>query len=340
MIDLGQVKPGSTIRIPFGSYAAATGASAATTNYAAADIQIYKDGSATQRASTAGFTATADFDTLTGINLVVITLSDNTTTGFFTAGSEYIVVVADVTIDAQTVRFPIARFTIDMPGSLLATSIATLASQTSFTLTAGSANDSTYVGCVAYVQAIASAIQCAVGYISAYTGATKTVTLAQDPAIYTMAAGDNIILFPPSNTQAIGANTTAGTNAKNNFTSTGYTNANNSIGAVSGAVGSVTGNVGGNVNGSVGSVAANGISAASLATDAGTELAAAVMASVIEGSYTLTQAARLMMAALGGKASGLGGTSPVYRDTGDSKNRISATTDADGNRSAITLDLS
>jgi hypothetical protein len=29
----------------------------------------------------------------------------------------------------------------------------------------------------------------------------------------------------------------------------------------------------------------------------------------------------------------------VFRDTNDSKNRISATTDASGNRTAVTLDL-
>lgn len=50
------------------------------------------------------------------------------------------------------------------------------------------------------------------------------------------------------------------------------------VGSVTGAVGSVTGNVGGNVNGSVASVAANGISASSLAADAGTEIGTAVWA--------------------------------------------------------------
>lgn len=45
------------------------------------------------------------------------------------------------------------------------------------------------------------------------------------------------------------------------------------VGSVTGAVGSVTGNVGGNVTGSVGSVAANGLSASSLAADAVAEIA-------------------------------------------------------------------
>lgn len=58
----------------------------------------------------------------------------------------------------------------------------------------------------------------------------------------------------------------------------------------------------------------------------------------IETNRTPRQGLRLMLAALMGKASGLATTTAVYRDTNDSKNRISATVDADGNRSAVTLD--
>lgn len=60
----------------------------------------------------------------------------------------------------------------------------------------------------------------------------------------------------------------------------------------------------------------------------------------IETSRTLRQGLRLMLAALAGKASGLATTTATYRDTNDSKNRIVATVDADGNRSAVTLDAS
>src|SRR5689334_2112781 len=130
MINLGKIKPGSTIRIPWGSYTGSTGASSAASNYAAGDILIYKDGSTTERASTSGFTATTTFDSVTGINLTVIDLSDNTTAGFFAAGSEYFVVVGPVTVDSQTVNFPIARFTIGIEGTILDTTIATLSSQT------------------------------------------------------------------------------------------------------------------------------------------------------------------------------------------------------------------
>ena len=64
-----------------------------------------------------------------------------------------------------------------------------------------------------------------------------------------------------------------------------------------------------------------------------------IFATVVEGAHTLTHALRIMLSALAGKASGLGTTTAVFRDLGDTKNRISATVDASGNRSAIgTLD--
>lgn len=65
----------------------------------------------------------------------------------------------------------------------------------------------------------------------------------------------------------------------------------------------------------------------------------AVHDEVVEGTTTLRQMLRGFAAVLMGKASGLATTTAVYRDIGDTKDRISATVDADGNRSAITRDL-
>jgi hypothetical protein len=65
----------------------------------------------------------------------------------------------------------------------------------------------------------------------------------------------------------------------------------------------------------------------------------AILDEVVEGTTTLRQMIRGFASALLSKASGLDTTSPVYRDIGDTKNRITATVDANGNRSAITLDL-
>lgn len=60
---------------------------------------------------------------------------------------------------------------------------------------------------------------------------------------------------------------------------------------------------------------------------------------VVEGAVTLRQMMRGFAAALMGKASGLETTTAIYRDIGDTKDRIIATVDADGNRTAVTKDL-
>ena len=64
-----------------------------------------------------------------------------------------------------------------------------------------------------------------------------------------------------------------------------------------------------------------------------------ILDEVVEGSHTFRQLLRGFAAALLAKASGLETTNAIYRDVDDSKNRIDATVDADGNRTAVTLDL-
>jgi hypothetical protein len=64
------------------------------------------------------------------------------------------------------------------------------------------------------------------------------------------------------------------------------------------------------------------------------------LADGVETSLTLRQAMRLIAAASAGKLSGAATTTVTIRNAGaDTKNRIVATVDADGNRSAVTLDL-
>lgn len=65
--------------------------------------------------------------------------------------------------------------------------------------------------------------------------------------------------------------------------------------------------------------------------------AAEVMASTIEGSLDVTEALRLILASLVGKLSGAATTEVTIRDTADTVDRIVATVDADGNRTAVTL---
>jgi hypothetical protein len=79
---------------------------------------------------------------------------------------------------------------------------------------------------------------------------------------------------------------------------------------------------------------------------AGTAYATALAAEVdaihdeqVDGTTTFRQSVRLQNSALAGKASGLGTTTAVFRDLADTKNRISATVDTDGNRTAVTRDV-
>lgn len=194
MINLGTVRPGSTIRIPFSTFDKDDGSSATMTNYVAADILVYKDGSTTERASTAGFTATTDFDAKTGKHLAELNLADNTTAGFWSAGSEYLVAVDAVTVDGVTTGAWIGRFLIGYEGAFFDTTIASLSTQTSFTLTTGPAEDNALNGRHAVIHDVASAVQRASVLISGYTGSTKTITLAAG-ATFTVAAGDNISIM-------------------------------------------------------------------------------------------------------------------------------------------------
>jgi len=197
MIDLGHIRPGRTIRIPFNTFDKDDGSSITMTNYAVTDILIYKDGSTTERASTSGFTATTDFDTKTGKHLAVIDLADNTTAGFFACGSEYLVAIDAITADGVTSGGWIARFRIGYPDAVLNTTIASLSSQTSFTLTEGPAEDDALNDMWVVIHDVASAVQWGRAIIADYTGSTKTVTLAAGTT-FTAAATDNISVMGPA----------------------------------------------------------------------------------------------------------------------------------------------
>lgn len=77
-----------------------------------------------------------------------------------------------------------------------------------------------------------------------------------------------------------------------------------------------------------------------LSNDDVERLALAVSGISVESSYDLKQALRLILSATAGKVSGADTTTITFRNVGDSKNRIVATVDTDGNRTGITYDVS
>lgn len=104
---------GTTVRFQFTTNASTGAAVAPSSAFEAADIVIYKDGSATQRTSTAGWTMTSPFDSVVGLHQIAIDLSDNTDAGFYAVGSEYAVTLQpDETVDGVTVVAVIGTFRI------------------------------------------------------------------------------------------------------------------------------------------------------------------------------------------------------------------------------------
>lgn len=107
---------GDTLPHLFDSFDGGTGASITMTGLAATDIEVYKDGSVTQRASDNGYvlldTDGIDFDGITGIHGFSIDLNDNSDSGFYAVGPWYHVVISAITIDGQTINFVAYTFRI------------------------------------------------------------------------------------------------------------------------------------------------------------------------------------------------------------------------------------
>ena len=89
------------------------------------------------------------------------------------------VVLSDTTISTVTIN----------PLRLVRTTIAVVNSQTSFTLSAGSADDDAYNGLAITLEDQVTAAQKCIRTVTDYVGATKTVTLDSAP-VFTIAAGD------------------------------------------------------------------------------------------------------------------------------------------------------
>ena len=108
------VEENDTLPVLFTTYGGTNGESITCTGLAVTDIEIYKDGSITQRASDAGYalidTDGIDIDGVTGLHGFTLDLSDDTDAGFYAVGSWYHVVVSAITVDAQTVTFIACSF--------------------------------------------------------------------------------------------------------------------------------------------------------------------------------------------------------------------------------------
>lgn len=100
------------VLLEFNTYDNDQSSPSSAVGFTSADVRIYKNGGTTQRSSASGITVSTDFDGIVGFNLVVIDLSDNDDAGFYEAGAEYSVGIADLTVDSIPARKWIGSFTI------------------------------------------------------------------------------------------------------------------------------------------------------------------------------------------------------------------------------------
>jgi hypothetical protein len=142
------------------------------------DIEAYVDilDDATSGNAKIATDAAAIYSDTTIIASDVVQVYSDTTT----IASDMVIALSDIALTASP------------PQLLQSTTITNLVTQTSFDLSAGSADDDAYNGAIVVVTDAVTATQKAVGSVSDYTGSTKTITLTADPAVFTMADGDSI----------------------------------------------------------------------------------------------------------------------------------------------------
>ena len=196
------------------------------------------------------------------------------------------------------------------------TTIATLASQTSFTLAGGSTDDNAYRNCTVVIEDASTGVQKAIGLCSAYTGATKTVTLKYDPSVFTMATFDKVYILAENALKSTDANRQLDVTA-------------------SGTAGIDWGNVENKT--AVNELSATDIQLCETVTTNTDN--ADILDITIDGTVTVQQALMLFLSVLAGKSDGAKTALQHFRNTLDTKNRITAVVDGSGNRTSITLDL-
>ena len=386
MYPVYTVPDGDTLPVLFHTFSSDDpSASVTTTGLAVTDIEIYKDGSATQRASDNGYTLLdtdgIDFDSTTGVHGFSIDTSDNSDAGFYTVGAWFHVVVSSITVDAATINFVACAFRIvaaeGVAGkpSVDATAISsdnTAAdnAEAFFDNTGFNASNSTIGTCTTNTDmrgtdngALASV--CTEARLSELDAATagkmanqvdeiRSDTEDLQTQIGTAGAGLTNIPWNSSwdaEVQSECADALVAIHLDHLF-ATDYDPASKP-GAATALLNELFESDAG-----VSRFTANALEQGPVATGFSTHSAAdvwavgtrtltantnlndptaaavatAVLAEVIEGSFDVTETLRLILAANVGKLSGAATASIAIRDTADTKNRISATVDADGNQ--------
>lgn len=366
---IGDFRLGDTFDLKFCTVAPTTGVP--TTLAGTPVISAYPGNSTTQL--TAGITLSVDFDGVTGLhNVRVVATSGN---GYATATNYALVITTGTVSGSSVVGYVVGHFSIEARSALMPTTAArTLVVDAAGLADAntvkvgptGSGTAQTAGDIMADTNDIQTRLPAALvgGRMDSSVGAMAanvlTATAINADAITAAKIADGAIdaaTFAAGaiNAAAIAADAITDAKVAADVTIASVTGAvgfvSGAVGSVTGAVGSVTGNVGGNVTGSVGSVVGavgsvtGNVGGNLVGTLSATERNAIADAHLdradgVETGLTPRQTHRLNAAALAGKLSGAATATVTIRNAvADSKARITATVDADGNRSAVTTDV-
>jgi hypothetical protein len=365
MLYLGDFKAAKTIDFAFD-----TEVNGLPSTLSAATVKVYKNSSSTTEVTT-GVTHTEDFDALTGLNHITIDLSSDG--AFYAAGNEYAVILTQGTLGGATIRRTLAMFSIEnrvvnwaqvgSPTTALALTGTTISTaQVAASVTAGvtvtTNNDKTGYGLsAAAVQAIWDALTSALTTVGSI-GKRIADFLTGDAYVRLGApAGASVSV----DVAAIKVDTAA---VKVQTDKLAFTVANqidaNVIDWKGAAAPAMTGDAFARLGAPAGASVSADVAAINTKTTNLPAAPAAVgsamtltsgerdsvadahldRAAAIETGLTPRQALRLISAAEGGKVSGAATTTVVIRNAvADSKPRITATVDANGNRSAVVTDV-
>lgn len=362
----------TTVTFCFTTHQASGAPVAPSSVFETADYKIFKNGSATEKTSTNGLTTTSAFNGTTGLHMLVIDTSNDTgDAGFWVADAVYdVVLVPDETVDGVAVAKHLGKFYLEDLADVadMAVAVRTEMDSNSTQLDA-IVTDTAEIGTAgAGLTAINLPNQTMdiVGNITGnLSGSVGSVTALAANSINASALATDAVTEIQSGLATAAALATAQTAINdiptNAELATALGTADDAVLAAIATVQADTDNiqtripaalVGGRMDSSVGAVgtgaigatgfAANAIDATVLATTAVTEIANGLLdlTDGVETGLTPRNALKLAAAGTGGKISGAATTTVTLRNAvADSKNRMIATVDADGNRSAITYDF-
>ncbi|HDZ13378.1 hypothetical protein LCGC14_0643710 [marine sediment metagenome] len=339
---IGDFLEDATVYIPFNTFDSNDpSASVTITNLAAGDVEVWKNG-VVQPTPGSGVTVTLNIGTNNGTHLIAIDTSDTTDVGWFVINADYQVRINGTTVDGATINAWVGTFSIENRYN------AIVDNNLDHLMKVATSNSATLPEVVDDT-ILANIMTKTDGDTSDFDFTTDSLEAIRDHAATIKAETATIVTDTneiqgklPTN-KFMGSSDGADDDGTLNTIATDTTTdipaliatAQSDLDKLTGSDGATLATTQGNYApakaGDAMDLVANAVDVSALAADAVDE----IIDEVIEGSITLRQVMKLVLSVLTGISSGGGTDTIVFRDIGDTKDRILATVDSNGNRTAI-----